>query len=410
MPTAANTNDRKLTAITIRNLSSRPTKYEHMDPDNPGFGVSVTPSGAKTFIYRYRVGGRGGTLRRITLGSVTSTSLKEARDKYLAARKQMEDGIDPLRARDEVRRQEEQETSFSALAQRYLTEYASQKRTGDEDRRILEHDALPVWGKLKAKEIKKRDVILLLDKIVARGAATQANRTFACIRKVFTWAAQKDLVEGSPCAGIVAPSKEHAKDRVLSDEELRVFWTLPGLSPRVLAALRLQLVLGQRVGEIVGMRWSELDIQARLWTLPAARAKNGVVHTIPLTGTAMDILADLRLEEEQDQVFPAARGAAEHLRVDSIGTVLTRAIKAAGLERFTAHDLRRTAATRISGAGTSREVLRQILNHVDRSVTGRYDRHRYDNEKRQALETWERELLRIIHGTEADNVVALRRA
>jgi integrase len=136
------------------------------------------------------------------------------------------------------------------------------------------------------------------------------------------------------------------------------------------------------------------------------------LHTIPLTGTALALLETLRPLHDGDspQVFPAARGEAAHLRLDSVGTTLTRAIKVAGLEAFTAHDLRRTAAIRISGAGTSREVLRQILNHVDRSVTARYDRHRYDNEKRQALETWEKELNRIIAGAEANNVVPLRDA
>ena len=93
-------------------------------------------------------------------------------------------------------------------------------------------------------------------------------------------------------------------------------------------------------------------------------------------------------EGDDPYVFPARTGKAEHLRTDSVGTALTRAIRAAGLPHFTAHDLRRTTATRISGAGTSREVLRQILNHVDRSVTARYDRYRYDNEKREALECW----------------------
>lgn len=401
-----------LTAAAVKSLKPRPNKYDRMDPDNPGFGVRVMPSGAKSYQFRYRVGGRGGTIRRMILGSADAISLKDARAAYLNARRQLELGADPLDARVEAAVQAEQNLTFSALADRYLNEYASHKRTGDEDRRILAHDAIPRWGKRKAKDITKRDVVALLDKVLARGAATQANRTFACVRKLFNWAAQKDLVDASPCAGIRAPSKERSKDRVLTDDEIRAFWNLPGLSFRVQQALRLQLILGQRVGEIVGMRWSELDLQARLWTLPADRAKNATVHTIPLTGAALEILEALRGMQagESDHVFPAARGAAAHLRVDSIGTVLTRAVKESGMEHFTAHDLRRTAATRISGAGTSREVLRQILNHVDRSVTARYDRHRYDSEKRLALEIWERELNRIVTGTGADNVVPLRKA
>ena len=379
-----------LTVLAIKALPPKSAKYEHMDPDNPGFGVTVLPNGKKSYIYRYRIGGRGGTLRRMTLGPVDSTLLKDARAAYQKSRQQVGEGIDPLEAKAQARREEEQDLTFGALAQQYLSQYAVHKRTGAEDKRILKHDVLPRRGKLKAKTIRKRDVVVLLDKILERGASTQANRTLACVRKLFNWAAQKDLVEANPCAGIKAPSKEKTKDRVLSDDEIHTFWNLAGLSPRIKAALRLQLLLGQRVGEVVGMRWDELDTTARLWTLPAERAKNMIVHTTPLTDTALKILEEQRLLREGDDpyVFPARTGKAEHLRTDSVGTALTRAIRAAGLPHFTAHDLRRTTATRISGAGTSREVLRQILNHVDRSVTARYDRYRYDNEKREALEGW----------------------
>ena len=387
-----------LTALAVKALPPKTAKYEHMDPDNPGFGVAVTPNGRKSFIYRYRIGGRGGTLRRMTLGSVDSTALKDARAAYLKSKKLVGEGIDPLEAKAEARRKEEQDLTFGALAQQYLSQYAAHKRTGAEDERILKHDVFPRWGKLKAKAIRKRDVVVLLDKIVERGASTQANRTFACVRKLFNWAAQKDLVESSPCAGVKAPSKEKTKDRVLTDDEIRTFWNLSGLSPRMKAALRLQLLLGQRIGEVVGMRWNELDTTARLWTLPAERAKNMIVHTTPLPDTALEILEEQRLLRDGNDpyVFPARTGKAEHLRTDSISTALTRAIRAAGLAHFTAHDLRRTTATRISGAGTSREVLRQILNHVDRSVTARYDRYRYDNEKREALECWAATLMNIM--------------
>ncbi len=386
-----------LTTLAIKALTAKSTKYEYMDPDNPGFGVAVTPNGRKSFIYRYRVGGRGGTLRRMSLGSVESTPLKKARAAYLKARKQLEEGIDPLEAKAEARREEEQNLTFGALAQQYLSQYAVYKRTGAEDERILNHDVLPRWSKLKAKAIRKRDVVVLLDKILERGASTQANRTFACVRKVFNWAAQKDLVEGSPCAGIKAPSKERTNDRVLTDDEIRALWNLPGLSPKMRAALQLQILLGARIGEIAGMRWDEIDTTARLWTLPAERVKNAIVHTTPVTDTALEILEEQRQRRDGDDpyVFPARTGKAAHLRTDSIGTALTRAIRAARLTHFTAHDLRRTTATRISGAGTSREVLRQILNHVDRSVTARYDRHRYDNEKREALERWAATLRKI---------------
>ncbi len=400
-----------LTVVAIKALKPRSHKYDHMDPDNPGFGVRVMPSGSKSFQIRYRVGGRGGSLRRLSLGSVDTISLKEARAAYLDAKKQLELGSDPIEVKREAVRQAEQEITFSMLSARYLAEYAVHKRTGAEDERILKHDVLPMWAKLKAKDIKKRDVVALLDRVLSRGATTQANRTFACVRKVFNWAAEKDMVDTTPCAGIKAPAKERTRDRVLSDDEIRTFWRLP-LSSRMLGALKLQLLLGQRIGEVLGMCWDEIDLQTRLWTLPAQRAKNGLVHTVPLVDSALEILAELHLLRQENElyVFPSLSGKSPHIRVDSVGTALTRSNQVAGLNHFTAHDLRRTAATRISGAGISREILRQILNHKDNSVTARYDRHRYDNEKRVALQRWERQLQCILMEGEENNVVELLRS
>jgi integrase len=383
----------KLTAVSIRNLKPGPKKYEVMDADNPGFGVWVYPSGLTKFIYAYRCNHRKG---RITL---TASTLSAAREEYRQLRPLVREGIDPQQKKAADRAAREQDLTFGRLAERYLAEYAPNKRSGDEDARLLNYDVLPRWKNRKAKEISRRDVQEMLKSIIDRGAATTANRTLAVTRKVFNWGIEQDLIETSPCTGVKPPSKEIRSDRVLSNTEIYAFWNDLDLSPPMYTALKLQLLLGQRIGEVLGMRWDELDFDQNLWTLAGDRTKNGAVHIVPLTDQAVSLIEDMRiLSEPTPFVFASPRRTTskaphpsqerEPIRTDSAATALLRAADRAGIARFSSHDLRRTAATNISALGYGEDLIAQILNHKNRSVTARYNRHSYLSEKREALEAW----------------------
>jgi integrase len=391
----------KLTAVTIKNFKPSETKYEVMDADNPGFGVWIYPSGKKSFIYAYRCNGRKGRI------SLVATNLAEARDEYRELRKLVKKGVDPKQHKAEARRQAEQDLTFGKLAERYLEEYAPRKRSGNQDARLLKHDALPRWKLLKAKDIRRRDVQEMLKAIVNRGSPVTANRTLAVVRKVFNWGIEQDLIETNPCTGVKAPSKELAAERVLTDSEIDAFWNHLELSPAIHAALKLELLLAQRIGEILGMRWDELDLEKKVWTLAPDRTKNETVHLVPLTPLAAELIEEMRLlSGSSEYVFASPRAARsgteaekrEHpIRVDSVGTALTRAIEDAGIAHFSSHDLRRTAATNISALGSTDDLVGRILNHKNRTVTGRYNRYSYLKEKREALEAWESRL-KIIFG------------
>ena len=171
------------------------------------------------------------------------------------------------------------------LAEEYLEKWARpRKRSAAEDERILNKDVLPAWGKLKARDITRRDAILLLDKIVERGAPIQANRTLAVIRKMFNFAVKRGLIDATPTAVIDAPSKENKRDRVLTKDEMYSLWH--GLedapaSRGVKLAIRLLLVTAQRKGELVAAPQSEFDLEEKVWTIPAERTKNGMSHRVP---------------------------------------------------------------------------------------------------------------------------------
>ena len=248
-----------------------------------------------------------------------------------------------------------------------------------------------------------RDVRTLLETIAERPAPIMANRVLALIRKIFNVGIARDVVEFNPCAQIERPGKERQRDRVLTDEEIRTFWTKLGQEPaEIAAAFRLRLVTAQRGGEVFEMRWGDVDLADRWWRIPGSDTKNGLPHRVPLIDLAIDILIALRSRVPKDTpastyVLAGARGKRQR----------SEASARVGLADFRGHDLRRTAASRMASAGVPRLVIGKVLNHAERGVTAVYDRHSYDAEKREALDTWCRHLNAILAQTlEAEPVAS----
>lgn len=407
----------RFTDVYIRNLKPQDGRYDVRE--GGGFGVRVFPSGEKSWIYLYTYLGKK---RRLTLGKYPTLSLREARTAYAEAVHLLGQGKDPavyLQAlRDAQRREAElarKEPSIKALVQEYLDGWARpRKRSWKEDQRILNKDIIPVWGNYKAKEIEQRDVVLLLDAIKNRGADIQANRTLAVIRRMFNFAIERGLLTATPVSHVKPVKKETPRDRVLTPEEIRLFWygldTAP-MSLPVRLALRLLLVTGQRKGEVLAMEWSELDTGNQWWTIPAAKAKNGHQHRVPLSAPAIDILEQLRtLSLSDTKVFASPRHAkGEPITGQAVDHALRRCVFE-GITPFTPHDLRRTVGTSLGKLGFNRLVQDKVLNHKDNTVGGIYDRHSYDTEKRQALNAWADHLHAILTGeAKPANVLALKR-
>ena len=319
-------------------------------------------------------------------------------------------GIDPGAEQISLQEAERLAPTVPALAYEYLERHAKpNKRSWQEDDRILQKDILPHWKYKKAKDIERREVISLLDDIVNRGAPIQANRTLAVIRKMFNFALQRDIVQVSPCAGVEAPAQEQQKDRVLSDDELRLFWLgLEQASMTRLAklALKLQLLTAQRKGEVIAAEWNE--ISGDLWTIPARKAKNNRAHRVPLSRQALAVLAELKtLADESRWLFPS-KIANMHLLPTSVDHALRKNRPVFGIDPFTPHDLRRTAASHMTAFGISRLVVQKILNHKESGITAVYDRYGYDREKRKALDTWGRKVESIVTGSRVGNVLLLK--
>jgi integrase len=400
----------------IQNLEVRPERYDVREAD--GFAIRVAPSGTKAWQFIYTFEARK---RRVTLGIYPGMGLKEAREVCNKLRACLDRGVDPVewqedqeRQAAEAKRKEEQTATIAQLAEEYLERWAKpRKRTWTKDLQMLQKDVLPAWGKRRAKEITRRDILTLLDSIVKRGSGITANRTLALVRRMFNFACEQSILEASPCTSVRAPAQEQRRDRVLSEEEIRLFWH--GLDKAKMAdvsrlGLRFLLLTAQRTDEVIGLPWGELDLVGGWWTIPVERAKNKSSHRVPLSSEAMAVLERAKeLAGDSPWVFPSPQ-TKRHMGETALAHAVHRNLEILGVDDFHPHDLRRTAASLMTGMGISRLVVSKILNHVERSVTAVYDRHGYDAEKRTALDAWGRRLESILAGKENDNVVSLRAA
>ena len=384
----------KFTDTYVRNLKPKAERHEVREDLAKGNGklaLRVSPNGHKAWQYVYTVDGRN---RRMTLGAYPAMSIADAHAACGEAMRQRSTGIDPGALAVEAHVVERGAPTFAVLAARYLEQHAKPRKKdgGARDDSTLKRDVLPHFGPHKAEAIQRKDVRALLQAIVDRGAPVQANRTLALVRKVFNWGIGEDLVSHNPCIGVRAPGKETQRDRVLSDAELQAFFkALPtsAMSKESRLALRMLLLTGQRCGEVLGMRWDEVDLQAGWWTIPAAKAKNGLPHRVPVSEQAAAVLAEARaLNPDRQTVFPSPRADGPMVET-AVALAVRRNLEHFKIaEAFTPHDLRRTAASNIAGMGFGRTVVSMILNHVERGVTAVYDRHGYDKEKRKALTAW----------------------
>jgi integrase len=339
----------------------------------------------------------------ITIGGYPDWSVEAARKEAARLRVEVDRGLDPLAERKLTRDAE----TIGELSDRYLAEHARNKRSGGEDARRLRKHVLPDWKGRRLDSITRREVAALVSRIAAQ-TPYEGNRVQALIRKMFSFAVDKGLLEAHPCLRMQAPGKEMPRDRALqSDLELRSLWaaTEPGgaAPEREAAAIRLLLLTGARVSEVAEMRWAE--IQGDEWHIPASRTKGKRDHLIPLTPRA---LAIIHAQPRAEFVFQGPRGGSlTKKHVERAMKTLCATLD--GLDPFTPHDLRRTVETGMAAAGIPKEYRDRVLNHKDASVGGvSYNKHDYKEQKRSALETWANRLASALE--HRDNVVPFGRA
>jgi integrase len=409
----------KLTVRKLQSLKGASSgQIDYWDQSFPRFGVRVSRLGRKSWVVFYRYNGRA---RRLTLGTCPPTDLAKARELAQDALSKVRDGHDPAREQQQTRR----EGTFDELCADYMKRHAKpNKKSWRQDQWLIDSQLLPHWRHVKARDIGTLDVLALVEAVADRGAKVLANRTLALISKIFAFAIPRGFRADHPCRGLSRPTKERGRDRVLSDEEIKTIWdTLETEDPFVRALFQLRFLTAQRGGEIRRMRWADVDLRRGEWVIPADDAKNGVAHWVPLNQQAVVLLTALdawqrdrlktinegRKKKRQipktvsEWVFPSPRGDDSPFDWEQ---KLTKRIRQKSSVDFRPHDIRRTVATLLTkDCNVDRFMLKRILNHVDADVTAIYDRNRYDQQKRAALDTWGRRLKAIVEAHEMTDTV-----
>ncbi len=400
----------KLNFKILQSLKPADKRYRVQVENSKGLFLVVGVNGSINFTYRYQLDGRR---RDMSLGSFPSKSLAEFNKDYAAAVADVDNGIDPLVKREREQEKDDADPTVKELAIRYLENYVDvqlKPRTQKEYRRQLDKYILPKLGNRKAKEVRRAVIVALIERQVKQHGPIMANRNLAVIKGLFTYGIKVGVLEHSPAAGISPPGKPVIKDRVLSFDEISLMIKALDDAPRdARDILLLVLLTGQRPGEVCAMHGSQL--KGDWWNMAGSETKSGRAHRVYLSRWAREIIQN-RLNDglAKDGYFFPGGVSRPHIRTDNLKNWFHRRLhqlfKEAGItEPFTAHDLRRSAATGMAILGHA-AVVPDILNHAPQGITRTvYDRYDRGPEIKRALIAWETAIRQALAGKQKTSVI-----
>jgi integrase len=396
----------KLSPAFVARAVAEPGKERSIfwDAELAGFGLQVTKAGHKSFVCQYR---NAEARSRRTAIKATLT-LSEARKEAKSIIGKVAKGGDPL---DEKRKATgAAENTLQAVGENYFRREGRKLRKAQEIERLLKRLVYPRLGLRQIDDIKRSEIISLLDKVADENGEVQADRVLAHVRRIMSWHAGRSEFKSPIVRGMArCKPSELKRERTLTDDELRAIWKAAGEINGAFGPLvKFLLLTAARRNEAARMERSELsylqrdEFEGDVWTIPASRNKTKLEDVKPLSRGALDVLAGLPVIQGCDFLFTNdARGA-----FGGFGRYKRKLDKASGVTDWRLHDLRRTARTLLSRAGVNSDISERCLGHVIGGVRGVYDRHQYIAEKRAAFEALAAQIERILDPQE--NVVPLR--
>jgi integrase len=399
-----------LTPITIAKLKAQAKRYEVSDGGCQGLRVVVFPSKHKSFIVRYRF---RGLQRKLTVGPcldqgngegepdtnpeiATPLSLVAARELATKALRLAKSGIDPTESKR--RRKEEQRAAEADTLQQVALEYL--RREGVNLRTLDQRKAdlallYPTLGRLPLETIRRGQFARVFDSIADERGPVRADRALMATKVLLAWHANRSEFI-SPLSGVKRRTSiaDRARERVLSDDELRAVWITAERDPTPFGRyLMFTLLTAARRGESAGLKRAELSPDGAAWTIPAARYKTERDVMLPLSKAAQKIIASMPVHAGGDHVFSVSG----KYPLSGFAERKTAFDQACGVSNWALHDLRRTARTMLSRAGISADIAERCLGHALGGVRATYDRHEYEHEKRHAFEALAAQIERIVH-------------
>jgi len=376
-------------------------RKDYTDALVPGLALRVTAAGHKSFVLITRYPSRPAHPTRRALGDYGELTLDEAREKARGWIALIRKGIDPRieEARSKAATQRRQVNTFGAVAAAFLDRHAAGLAKVEEAKRIINAEFAKPWGARPITDILPEECAAAIRAIVKRGARYQAHNAFGYLRRLFNWAIGTNEfgITVSPVAAL-RPSdligKREARERTLTDDELRAVWgACDKLGYPYGPLFRLLMLTGQREREIADMSWSEIDLGKSLLTIPADRMKGGRSHAVPLAPDALALVQALPRFDGGEFVFTTTVG---QKAVNGFSKAKVRIDKLSGVAGWKIHDLRRTMRTHLSALPVQDMVRELVIAHAKPGLHKVYDLHSYETEKRECFVLWEMRLLAIL--------------
>jgi integrase len=384
----------KLTQTSVNKLSLPGGKSDAIffDEALPSFGLRIRAGGSRKYVVHYR---QGGIQRRHTIGSANALTLEEARRKARKVLVAVDDGKNPAAERAHTRAAAG--LIFGTVVDEFL---AAQSHLKPHSLIMTTHHLKNHWKplhKLALGAISRALIAAHMRVIAKQSGIASANRARSALSTMFAWAIGEGLCESNPVIGTNKAGEEKPRDRVLSDSELVAIWkALPDSDyGRV---VKLLMLTGQRREEIGGLRWTEINTEARVIELSGSRSKNSLPHKIPLCDEAMAILKACLQCAGRDLVFGEGENGFGAWSRSKAALDAAMGIN----QPWVLHDLRRTAATGMADLGVQPHIIEAVLNHISghkAGVAGIYNRSTYENEKRAALELWAKHVSAAVNGS-----------
>jgi integrase len=363
--------------------------------DGAGLYLEITKAGGKYWRLKYRFAGKE---KLLALGVYPEVSLRDARDKALAAKKTLDAGIDPSEQRkaDKARLVHASANTFQAVATDWLTHQSSRwvSTTQTAIQGSLAVHIYPSFGNKPMSSIKPAEVMALVKRVEAAGAGEQAARLLQRIKSIYRWAVTHGRIEANPMIdlvpGEILKPREATPRAALPEKELPEFFSKLanyGGQPTVTAALRFLMLTAARPGEITGAVWAEIDLEAASWVIPAERMKMRTEHRVPLSKQSIALLQELKTTSgESTLVFPSPWSNSRNISENTLNGALAR-MGYKGIA--TAHGFRALFSTVANEAQWDADVIEKQLAHIERNkVRAAYHRASYTAERAKLMQWW----------------------
>jgi len=367
----------------------------------PALALRITSTGHRSFVLIARFPLNPANPTRRALGDYGEITLEQAREKARGWLALIKRGVDPKieEARQRASAQRQQATTFGAVASAFLERHAVHLAKADEARRIIGAEFVKRWDRRPIVDILPEEVAAAIRAIVNRGAPYQAHNALGYIRRLFSWAigCHEFGIDASPVERLSPKDligKREARERILTDTELRAVWGAAADMGYPYGPLfKLLILKGQREREVADMSWSEVEFDQAMWTIPATRMKGDRAHEIPLCRDALALLRSLPRFSAGDFVFTTTGGTKP---VNGFSQAKARMDRLSGVSGWKIHDLRRTMRTHLSALPVQDMVRELVIAHARPGLHKVYDQHSYQDEKRECLRLWEQRLKGIV--------------